>query len=133
MKGNVPIHKIRRKIRYSLLVLLLLFFVFFNIFLIVWIVEGSFKTSAENRAIPPIWIFTPTLKNYQEALPTIAKPFLNSLTVSVTSVIFSLLLAIPAAYALARFRIRGKDGIGTWILSMRMGSPFAFIFYCILL
>lgn len=47
----------------------------------------------------------------------------NSLLAIVGSVVIDLVLAIPAAYSLARYRYRGREDIGFYILSTRMMAP----------
>ena len=47
----------------------------------------------------------------------------NSIVAVVGSVIIDLLLAIPAAYALARYRFKLREDIGFYILSTRMMAP----------
>jgi multiple sugar transport system permease protein len=47
----------------------------------------------------------------------------NSVVAIVGSVIIDLVLAIPAAYSLARYRYRGREDIGFYILSTRMMAP----------
>jgi multiple sugar transport system permease protein len=87
---------------YLLLVLLFLpfFFVFF------WMVEGAFKTQLQNTAIPPVFIFEPTLKNFE----TVFKQnpmwdFLrNSAYVAVGSTFLGLLFGLPAAYSIAKYK-----------------------------
>jgi len=49
----------------------------------------------------------------------------NSVAAVVGSVIIDLVLAIPAAYALARYRFRFREDIGFYILSTRMMAPAA--------
>ena len=47
----------------------------------------------------------------------------NSLLAIVGSVIIDLVLAIPAAYSLARYDYKGREDIGFYILSTRMMAP----------
>lgn len=47
----------------------------------------------------------------------------NALVAIFGSVLLDLLLAIPAAYSLARYTYKGRDGIGFYILSTRMMAP----------
>jgi multiple sugar transport system permease protein len=47
----------------------------------------------------------------------------NSILAIIGSVIIDLVLAIPAAYALARYEFRGREDIGFYILSTRMMAP----------
>lgn len=47
----------------------------------------------------------------------------NSILAIIGSVLIDLVLAIPAAYSLARYRYKGRDDIGFYILSTRMMAP----------
>lgn len=47
----------------------------------------------------------------------------NSLVAILGSVLIDLVLAIPAAFALARYEWRGRDDVGFYILSTRMMAP----------
>ncbi|MEM9223065.1 MAG: carbohydrate ABC transporter permease [Pseudomonadota bacterium] len=47
----------------------------------------------------------------------------NSILAVFGSVVIDLVLAIPAAYSLARYKYRGRDDIGFYILSTRMMAP----------
>jgi multiple sugar transport system permease protein len=102
-------------------------FLVFSFVPILWLVEGSFKTHAQEITIPPLWIFTPTLKNYATILNVVSTFFFNSAVISIVSTLLSLVLSVPAAYALSRLSIKGKDNIKMSILSIRMGPAFASI------
>ncbi|MFK7854561.1 MAG: carbohydrate ABC transporter permease [Granulosicoccus sp.] len=47
----------------------------------------------------------------------------NSVLAIIGSVLIDLVLAIPAAYSLSRYRYKGRDDIGFYILSTRMMAP----------
>ncbi|MGE5507831.1 MAG: carbohydrate ABC transporter permease [Chitinophagales bacterium] len=100
----------RRRLLFSLgyFALLVLIVVPF-IFPFIWMVLASLKTQAEITAIPPKWIFTPTYEHYQEVFQQyeLGKSILNSLVISVGATFWSLVLGLPAAYAIARWRQRG--------------------------
>jgi sorbitol/mannitol transport system permease protein len=75
-------------------------------FPVAWMVLSSFKTEQEAATSPKI-SFTPTLDRYREVtkstrgLLSFGQAFSNSALIVVSSTIIVLLLAIPAAYALA--------------------------------
>ena len=52
-----------------------------------------------------------------------AQYLMNSVAAIFGSVIIDLVLAIPAAYSLARYQYKGRDDIGFYILSTRMMAP----------
>jgi multiple sugar transport system permease protein len=96
---------------------------------VIWIVMMSFKTSIDVVSVPPKFIFKPTLDNYL-ALFGLGKVglltgsaflsyFKNSLILSLGSVVLSLILGLPAAYALARLRFAAKESLAFTFLSFR--------------
>jgi len=99
------------------------------IFPIFWVILSSFKTMYQIFKIPPEIIFTPTLDNYRRLFfgSQLMQAFFNSLAISAINVPLSLLLAIPAAYALSRLNNAVSRNVGFWILSVRMAPAFAVI------
>jgi multiple sugar transport system permease protein len=76
---------------------------------------ASVKPTAEAAASPPTYLPHAVsldsygrLWSYQQGLPTY---LFNSLGTALLAIAFTLLLTVPAAYALARFRIPGKEVI----------------------
>lgn len=66
----------------------------------------SFKTPIDAIAVPPsVWPDAWTLENYVAALTRqgVAPALLNSTTTAILSTVLSLVLAVPAAYAVTRF------------------------------
>ncbi|MEA3090115.1 MAG: multiple sugar transport system permease protein [Caballeronia sp.] len=96
-----------------------------SVFPFYWMVTTSLKSQADALAVPPVWVFTPTLSHYIDALfqHDVAQSLLNSLIVASSATFLSLLLGTPAAYALARFEFRGKEDLWFWFISNRMVSP----------
>ena len=98
----------------------------FTLLPVLWLLQMSFKTGVDAFRMPPLLIFTPTFENYlgllQERFP---KFFMNSVVVSLTTTALSMLLGVPAAYAMARARFRGSAGLRLWILFTRMVPPIA--------
>jgi multiple sugar transport system permease protein len=92
-----------------------------------WLLVMSFKTNAEIFHWPPRLFFQPTLGNYA-ALWTgeFRTSFANSLVVSVSSTVISLVIGVPAAYALSRWMTRASATVSLWILASRMAPPIAF-------
>ncbi len=71
----------------------------------------------------------PTLANYVDALKVQAFPQLvvNSTVIGTASVGIALLAGIPAGYALARMKFRGKGQLAYSLLALRTVSPFAVV------
>lgn len=103
-----------------LIVTLLFAFPFF------WMAMTAFKTRVDTFAIPPKFVFTPTLDNYMAVLNSDFMLALeNSIIVAVISTVFSIILGTLTAYGFSRFRFRGSDNVLFWILSLRMLPPVA--------
>ncbi|MCU0605473.1 MAG: carbohydrate ABC transporter permease [Desulfobacterales bacterium] len=93
-----------------------------QVFVFVWMVMTGLKTGVQNIAYPPEFIFTPTLENYQAVFQQhdFLRYLVNSLVIAGLATGVSLLLGLPAAYSIAKYR-QGK--IGIVILLARM-TPF---------
>ncbi len=89
------------------------------LFVLVWMLLGSFKTQLQNTAIPPLLVFQPTLGNYRAVLTEmpILQFFVNSLIVGVGSTGLGLLAGLPAAFSIARHQ---QTRLGMAILAARM-------------
>jgi len=105
------------------LALLLVILVF--VFPFYWMVTASFKQQSAILASTPQFFFQPTLENYVSAFTKfdILKSLQNSLFVALVTVVISLVLGTPAAYAIARFEFKAKQDIWFWFISNRMLSP----------
>lgn len=110
----------------NLLVILVLIVFMFPIVMI-------FLTSIKNRvdalASPPVWIFTPTFHNYLDIFQQypFSSYLRNSILVATLNTLIALIIGVPAAYALARFRFWGDNHVQFWILSQRMMPAIAAI------
>jgi sorbitol/mannitol transport system permease protein len=95
---------------------LLLFFPLF------WLGLTAFKTEMQAIAVPPQLFFTPTLDTFAEVNQR--SDYLlharNSVISSVASTVLGLLIAAPAAYAMAFFRTKRTRDILMWMLSTKM-------------
>jgi len=115
----------------GILIYLVLFIgIFFALFPIGWTFSTSFKTFKEYYTFPPVWIpHYPTLNNYKYILFTWTsglKYLLNSTIIASLNTVLVLLISIPAAYGIARFRI-GYENLSFWVLSQRMLPPIAVV------
>ncbi|MBB4367575.1 multiple sugar transport system permease protein [Bradyrhizobium sp. cir1] len=97
------------------------FLVLFAIFFLtppVYMLITSLKSSAEiSAATNPWWVFHPTLSNYVELLTSnqFLRFFWNSSIVSIVVVIVTMLISIPAAFALARMKFWGSATLATGV------------------
>lgn len=99
---------------YFFLVLFAIFFLLPPIYMLI----TSLKTSAEiSTAANPWWVFSPTLENYIELLTTDTYLvfFRNSAIVSVTVVTITMLISVPAAFALSRMKFWGSATLATGV------------------
>jgi multiple sugar transport system permease protein len=97
------------------------FLVLFAIFFLtppVYMLITSLKSSAEiSAATNPWWVFHPTLSNYVELLSSnqFLRFFWNSSIISIVVVIITMLISIPAAFALARMKFWGSATLATGV------------------
>jgi multiple sugar transport system permease protein len=72
--------------------------------------------------IPKLFTLAPTLENYVKAFTAVplAKYFLNTLIFTLATTALMLIVVIPAAFAFARLRFKGKDLVFTLLLAMMM-------------
>jgi multiple sugar transport system permease protein len=97
------------------------FLVTFAVFFLtppVYMFITSLKTSQEiSAATSPWWVYNPTLSNYTGLLtsPEYMTFFKNSAIVSVTVVIITMLISVPAAFALSRMKFWGSTALATGV------------------
>jgi multiple sugar transport system permease protein len=103
--------------------------VFLSIAPIIYIAITSFKEPELTFAIPPVWNFEPTLKNYEEVLSStnFGKYFANSIFVALTATGIALFLGTLAAYGFSRFRFRGHFWLKMSSLIPQMLPPIAIV------
>jgi multiple sugar transport system permease protein len=88
---------------------------------LLWVVMSSFKTRLDLFAIPPKWVFAPTLENYTGILQSDFKQqFINSLIIAIVSTLFSVTLGGLTAYGFSRYPLKSSNFVLFWILSLRM-------------
>ena len=96
---------------------------------VVWLLMTSFKKPVDVYAMPPKIIFTPTVENYVTLF--VERNFLhylnNSIVVSFSATFICVFLGALVSYVLSRYRIKKKENIAFWFLSLRMLPPIAVI------
>ena len=84
-----------------------------------WMVLTSLRSQVDNVSRIPVWWFTPTLENYQNVISR--NNFLdftwNSFVIAALSTGIGLVLGLPAAYSIARFK---QEGLAIAILIARL-------------
>jgi multiple sugar transport system permease protein len=99
---------------YFFLVLFAIFFLLPPVYMFI----TSLKTSAEiSAATNPWWVYQPTLENYAALLssPQYLTYFRNSALVSVIVVTITMLISVPAAFALSRMKFWGSAALATGV------------------
>jgi multiple sugar transport system permease protein len=98
------------------------------LFPLLWMLSTSIKTQADYFTYPPVWIPKhPSLEHYRYIVSTTGLSAVrNSLIIAGANVVLVMLVSIPAAYAIARFRVGGHN-FSFWVLSQRMLAPIAVI------
>lgn len=91
----------------------------FFMFPLLWMVATSLKTQVQNTAYPPLFVFKPTLDNYRAVFSQSPywKYMVNTVIVSAGTTGLSLLIGLPAAFSIARFR---QHWLGVFILIGRI-------------
>lgn len=100
------------------------------IFPLIWAVIVSLKSESEVLAYPPRVLFEPTGANYVDALVggiSITDSLITSFIISGATTVLTILLAVPAAYAFARLRLRGKTPLGFYTLATQMVPPIGLV------
>jgi multiple sugar transport system permease protein len=101
----------------------LVLFTLFAVVPVVWTILSSFENRVDIISTPPVILFKPTLGNYQKLLetyPDFGKYVFNTVSTSAVSTALLMLLAVPASFAVARFRFWWRKGLLLGVLVHRM-------------
>ncbi|MEV0095618.1 carbohydrate ABC transporter permease [Streptomyces sp. NPDC050738] len=107
----------------------LLCYLVFLAFPLLWLLSTAFKSPQELGSIDPTWLPRhPTLDNFRTAFDTqpLLHAALNSFIVAGSATVIATALAVPAAYALVRFRSRMTTAANGWVL-ISQAFPFVLI------
>lgn len=104
---------------------------------IFWLLTTAFKFGREAFAIPPKWLsFDFTLRNFETVLANsnTGRYLVNSIIISSGAMLASLVLGVPAGYAIARSRSRFLNLSSYFFLLLMMVPPVAMLipFYLIM-
>lgn len=106
----------KAKIKHVLLCLLAVVIALVWVFPIIYMIVSSFK--AEVDVVVPGFIFSPTLENYKTVLSDTFFQYLgNSVMITLGTVILTVLLAVPAGYALVFTPLKNPDNVYFWFVS----------------
>jgi multiple sugar transport system permease protein len=137
----------RRNVGDAFAYLILSGWMLFTLFPIAWLLLSSVKEPTQVFAMPPQWLFKPTLHNYQVVLGLVVpteletvteaqvgagdSPFprylLNTVIVALGTTVLSLVLGAMAAYALTRFFPRQRSRLLLGIMLTRLVPPVVLI------
>ena len=115
---------------YSVVAIFVALVFFFPIY---WAGSTSLRNPIDTFTVSGVGVpfldFEPTLNNWatQLSTPETQQALINSTIISTAATLLALLIGLPAAYALARFRyqrIKNKD-LTVWFLSQRVLPPIA--------
>ncbi len=99
--------------------LLIAFVLVVMLFPFYWMLLTSFRNQVDNVSPTPVWWFRPTLENYQNVIRR--NNFFtftwNSFVIAALSTLIGLVLGLPAAYSIARFK---QNGLALAILVARL-------------
>lgn len=119
----------RRRIEFILTYLALAVAIVLSLFPLFWIFLTSIKPRSLTFAIPPAWIFSPTLENYEQVLiyGSFTQFFTNSLIVALGTTAIAVVVGTLAAYAFARFKFRGSSRFQMLVLIPQIIPPITII------
>jgi sorbitol/mannitol transport system permease protein len=91
-------------------------------FPIAWMVLASFKTEVQAVQTPPLIFFKPTLVNYRDifAEADYLHFAANSVIIAVGATLLTLIVGVPAAFAMAFYPTHRTRGLLLWMLSTKM-------------
>jgi sorbitol/mannitol transport system permease protein len=95
-------------------------------FPILWTILTSFKTEAQAISSPPVFVFFDwTLENYftVQDRSDYFRHFWNSVVISLGSTLIGLVIAVPAAWAMAFVPGKNTKNVLMWMLSTKMLPP----------
>ena len=84
---------------------------------VAWLISTAYKPARDIFSIPPTFLFTPTLANFRGVFHyfDLVSLLESSLVISLGCTALSLLIGVPAGYALARARSRQRAWLaGPW-------------------
>lgn len=132
--NSLPQHRWKQRLLDLLTVVIFIGF----LFPIYWVFTMAFKKPQDIFIWPPKFFFTPTFENFRSvvfgsvkvagAAPIdVMQALKNSLIICVCALLISLLIGIPAAYSLARYKFKGAEDIAFTFLSFRFAPELLII------
>ncbi|MGO1770101.1 MAG: carbohydrate ABC transporter permease [Microbacterium sp.] len=96
---------------------------------LLWLVSTAFKNYIQTQMLPPqLFPGGLNLGNFAGLMNEQTLIYLrNSVIVTVSVLVLVFVLAVPASYALARFKLKNTRDLQFWIISIRMLPPMAVV------
>src|SRR5437764_13209268 len=117
-------------------VLILGVMIFWALGPVAWMLLTSVKPDTIVSAMPPVWVFLPTLENYATlfASADFQRYLTNTLIVAIVTSILATVFGFLSAYSFTRFRYRGSSFLPLFYLVVRMVPRISLVlpFYVIL-
>ena len=131
LKNKIITHNAKQLFLYIVLAIGIIF----AIFPVIWVILTAFKPLVQTYAIPPVYLFSPTLDGFRMLFFESSYAFgvrifhnlYNSIIVATSTTVITLILATLAAYSLSRFDFKGKQITAFGILTTKMLPPIATI------
>lgn len=103
-------------------------YLLWSLFPIYWIIISSIKTRVDTLAMPPVWLFRPTLNAYKQVFvfERYGRYFFNTTVIALSTTLISLAVGSMAAYVIDRYRFRFSDLIAYSLLATRMIFPIVY-------
>jgi multiple sugar transport system permease protein len=107
-----------------------------TLFPLLWMVSVSFMSAGEAAAFPPPLLPSrPTLEHYRDLFVNngLGRYFLNSLLLATLATFLAMLFTVPAGYAFAKLRFRGRERlfqllVGALVIPGQIGTLPLFLF-----
>lgn len=117
--------RFRNRFRMTIAYLLALAATAFFAFPVYWMASSSFKSEVDISQYPPAWSFAPTFENYLKLATELdaLDAMINSMAIVGLATSVAMVAGTLAAYALARFDVKGKEVIAFEVLAIRMLPP----------
>lgn len=113
--------ELRRKALWTALIAVSAILILFPVF---WMVTMMVKPTDVMFSRPTEWLFVPTLDHFTYVIEkNFHHHLLTSLFLGSISTLLVVVIGTPAAYAFARFDMRGRDDLFLFVLASRMAPP----------
>jgi multiple sugar transport system permease protein len=115
-----------RRMPFALVLTLILGVTLFPLY---WVVSTSLKTVRDAFAMPPVWLFKPTLENYAKVLDndSFLRGFANSMIISITASIVAVAVASFVAYGIVQQSKVRQQSIERFVLTLRIAPAILFV------